>query len=162
MKECFYCLESIPTSEYICSHCRSWQPSKSEIDDKYFEVIKSLAISRMGWKSLWKSFWMGVIFVVAFQAIFAVLEYQGTASAELLMREWIASVRTSATAVLFAIFSCISLGIMYVKSADHIVTNEIYLIEKSLRDRLKSFQTRSFSEYILAIGIIVIVFSFLR
>jgi hypothetical protein len=162
MKECFYCLEPIPKYEYVCSHCRSWQPSKSEIDKKYNEVVKSLAFAFMGWKSFWKSFGISVIFVMVLHAILAGLEYQGTTSAELFALAWAEKIRSSSTVILFLIFFAISLRVSYSGYAYHVVKNEGYLIEKSLRDRDMNFQAGSFSKYFLAVGIIVIVFLLLR
>lgn len=162
MKECFFCLEQMLDQEYVCKHCKNWQPSKTEIDGQRWRVSEDLVSSHVGVVGFYKAVFRG-IFLVALAITLKLVFDVGLNSSLMIERlsEW-RSQFFAASAIVFAWVFVIVLSLQWELMRARIkVSENKYLIERILRYQLQSapmprFDLHKLDMHTMIVGLIVL------
>ncbi len=148
MKECFFCLEQMLEQEYVCKHCKNWQPAKSEIEKNRGRVIGDLVSSHMGIGGFYKAVFRGTLGVALLIALWLVFEV-GFNSSLMIERliEWRSQTLITG-AIVFVLVSVIVFSVNWeLMRAKIKVAENKYLIERTLRYQLRGVSRSAFDLY---------------
>lgn len=168
MKECFFCFEQMLDQEYVCKHCKHWQPSQSEIDKQYKKAIGSLIISQID-AAFWGKVISRGIFIVALinvmdllAKVWSTIEASGVIARliELIIRpiaivlkwqrqDWIDVL------VMLTVVTILSAGFELLNLSNR-VGEDKYSIERALRYQLQSTPTSTWHIHLLTASIIIL------
>ena len=157
MKECFFCLEQMLDQEYVCKHCKNWQPSETEIDGQRWRVIEDLVSAYIGMAGFYKAVFRGFS-IVALVIVLSLISEVGLSPSSIIERliEW-RSQLLPASSIVFATVFVIFLSLQWELTRARIkISEHKYLIERTLRYQLRSPGISSFNLHKLKIHTVIV------